>query len=372
MKRIAAKQYSVASELLGRATFKIKLFQKKSHFFICRNASSAPRGYAAVVAEEGNMRDANGNFCLVGDIHEFHEGDVCLIDKQGGIVFLYENSAKGNAILATERCNQRCITCPQPPIAEEEDRTSFNLKLIDLIDADALEIGITGGEPTLIGDKLFLLIKRIKKRQPHAAVTLLTNGVRFAEAAYAAKLAACRHPDLQIDVPIHSDIAEEHNRIAGAETFYQTIRGLHNLAKLKQRIGIRIVVHKQNCRRLPQLAEFIWRNLPFVSQVAFMQMECIGMAEKNFNELWIDPFDFNQPLREAVISLRNRRIRPLIYNSQLCILPEDVRIFAQKTISDWKNVFLPECSGCSLQSSCCGFFDANRNRCSKFIRKIQA
>jgi sulfatase maturation enzyme AslB (radical SAM superfamily) len=139
--------------------------------------------------------------------------------------------------------------CPQPPVESETDKTPFNLKLISLMDKRTREIGITGGEPTLIGDDLFVLIRQIQKYQPKAAISLLSNGVKFADKAYAMRLALCKHHDLQIDVPIFSDIADEHNRIVGAKTFYKTVQGLYNLAVFHQRIGLRIVVHKLTYKR---------------------------------------------------------------------------------------------------------------------------
>ena len=66
---------------------------------------------------------------------------------------------------------------------------------------------------------MFDLIKQIQKYQPKAGINLLTNGVRFADKSYAMKLAMCKHHDLQIDVPIFSGMADEHNRIVGAKTF---------------------------------------------------------------------------------------------------------------------------------------------------------
>ena len=129
---------------------------------------------------------------------------------------------------------------------------------------------------------------------------------------YAAKLAACNHHDLQIDIPIFSDIAAEHNRIVGAKTFYKTVQGLYNLAQFSQQIGLRVVVHKQTYKRLPKLADFIYHNFPFVAQVAFMQMETTGLAEKNLMDLWIDPYDYNRELREAVQLLNDRGITTYI------------------------------------------------------------
>ena len=257
--------------------------------------------------------------------------------------------------------------CPQPPAAEEEDKTPFNLKLISLIDKNTLEVGITGGEPTLIGDKLFDLIKQIQKYQPKAGISLLTNGVKFADKEYAMKLAMCKHHDLQIDVPIFSDIADEHNRIVGAKTFYKTVQGLYNLALFHQRIGLRIVVHKQTYKRLPQLADYIYHNFPFVSQVAFLQMETTGNADTNLEELWIDPYDYNEELKQAVLLLANRGICTRVYNAQLCVLPREIREFAVNAISDWKDTYLPECEGCKLRQQCGGLFASNQKHHSVHI-----
>ena len=244
------------------------------------------------------------------------------------------------------------------------------MKLISLMDKNTHEIGITGGEPTLIGDELFDLIRQIQKYQPRAAISLLTNGVKFADKLYAMKLALCKHRDLQIDIPIFSDIADEHNRIVGANTFYKTVQGLYNLALFNQRIGLRIVVHRQTYKRLPQLADYIYHNFPFVSQVAFMQMETTGNAYKNFDELWIDPYDYNEQLKQAVLSLTNRGIRTLIFNAQLCVLPPEMREFAIPSISDWKDEYLPECDGCKLRERCGGLFASNYELHSAHINPI--
>lgn len=273
--------------------------------------------------------------------------------------------------MATERCNHRCIMCPQPPILQEKDKTPFNLKLISLFDKNTQEIGITGGEPTLIGDNFFTLINHIKKELPHTAISILSNGVKFADKEYAMKLAKCRHQDLQIDIPLFSDIAEEHNRIVGAKTFYKTVQGLYNLALFHQRIGLRMVIHKQTYKRLPQFADFIYHNFPFVAQIAFMQMETTGLAKENFDDLWIDPYDYNDELREAVLLLADRGMKPYIYNAQLCVLPEDIRCYAQQSISDWKDIYISECEGCVLKGQCAGFFESNRQAHSSHIMKIE-
>lgn len=371
MKQIKGKPYNINGDIVGRITFGKNIFSRSNSILVRENVCKKPMGYSATITTGNSVVDNGKPYCIVNSIESFNEGDVVVINTNGEIIFLYEIASKHNAIMATERCNHRCIMCPQPPILQERDKTPFNIKLISLFDKSTEEIGITGGEPTLIGDNLFVLIKHIQKELPKAAISLLSNGVKFADKEFAMKLAKCCHPDLQIDIPLFSDVAEEHNRIVGAKTFYKTVRGLYNLALFRQKIGLRIVVHKQTYKRLPQIADYIYHNFPFVSQVAFMQMETMGLAKENFDDLWIDPYDYNKELREAVLLLADRGMNPFIYNAQLCVLPEDIRCYAQQSISDWKDIYLNECEGCALKGQCAGFFASNKDAHSKHIKPIR-
>ena len=369
MKQVQGTAYNISSDIVGRITFgKVNPFSRSKHILVSKTKKKT-WGYAATICQECSTIAKNA-LCIVNDISSFEEGDIVVINSDGKISFVYEIKSAHNSIMATFKCNHRCIMCPQPPVSKEQDRTDFNLNLISLYDKSTKEVGITGGEPTLIGDNLFKIIKGIQKRLPGAAISILSNGVKFSDKSYARKLALCHHPNLQIDIPLFSDIAEEHNAIVGAPTFYKTVRGLYNLASFRQKIGIRIVIHKKTYKRLPQFAEYIYHNFPFVSQVAFMQMETAGLAKDNLEDLWIDPFEYNKELREAVLLLANRGMNPYIYNSQLCILPEDIRCFAVQSISDWKDIYLPECEGCSLKGECGGFFESNREHHSKYIHII--
>lgn len=371
MKQIQGIPVNIKEDIVGRITFGKNMFQRSNEIWVSKNASNPAFGYVATITANEIITDNGKPCCVVNNINDFHEGDVVVINRHGEIIFAYEIKSNHNAIMATERCNHHCIMCPQPPILQEKDRTPFNLKLISLFDKHTQEIGITGGEPTLIGDNLFVLINYIKKKLPKTAISILSNGVKFADKEYAMKLAKCRHHDLQIDIPLFSDIAEEHNRIVGAKTFYKTVQGLYNLALFHQRIGIRIVIHKQTYKRLPQFADYIYHNFPFVVQVAFMQMETTGLAKENFDQLWIDPYDYNAELREAVLLLADRGMKPYIYNAQLCLLSEDIRCYAQQSISDWKDIYIPECKGCILKGQCAGFFESNRDAHSSHIKKVE-
>lgn len=370
MKQINGKAYNIADEIFGRITFGKNILARKDEILVSKDATSVPMGYTAVITNSNRVKSDKPYICDVEALDEFNEGDIVVINKEGEISFVYEINSVSNSIFVTGRCNHRCIMCPQPPITNEKDRTEFNLRLIELFDKKTEEVGITGGEPTLIGDSLFEIIKQIKKHLPKAAISILSNGVKFADKEYALKLAACNSYDLQVDVPLFSDIAGLHNEIVGAKTFYKTVQGLYNLALYGNKVGIRVVLHKLTYKRLPQLADFIYHNFPFVSQVAFMQMETTGLAEDNIQKLWIDPKDYNKELEEAVRLLSTHGINTYIYNAQLCVLPKELHDFSVKSISEWKDVYLDECSECKLKNSCGGLFESNKRYHSKYIKSM--
>lgn len=367
MKEVQGKSAGIAQTVLGRITLKPRMFGRADYILVCEEAPKRCSGWAAVIAKNA-APDCSGPLCLVPSLEIFCEGDVAAVNPEGRVMEVYEKNSEHNALMLTEQCNHRCLMCPQPLKNEKDDLTAYNLRLIDLIDKGTRELGITGGEPTLVGDDLFLIIEKLKAKLPNTCLTLLTNGVKFANPEYALKLARIQHPDLQIDVPIFSDVASLHNEIVGAKTFYRTVQGLYNLARFNQRVGLRIVLHKLTYRRLPQLAEYIYRNFPFVTQVALMQMENAGLVQDNFERLWIDPFDYNDQLKDAVLLLQQRGLRPVIYNAQLCILPVELRPFAVQSISDWKDIYITECDGCSLRGSCAGFFLSNKKQHSLHIK----
>lgn len=274
-----------------------------------------------------------------------------------------EISSNDNALFVTGQCNNRCLMCCQPPV-KHDDIDFFYEKNISLIDSAPIElptIGITGGEPTLLDDRLFDLIAYIRKRLPNTHIQILSNGRRFADGSYAEHLAQVSEGMVIVGVPFHSDSPIIHDRIAGAENSYnQTLIGLYNLAANNVDIELRVVLTKQNYQRLPQMARFISKNLAFVSTVAFMAMEDIGYTIKNRDLIWIEPQDYILQLRQAVIYLSQLEFDVSIFNLPLCLLPKTLRPFAKQSISDWKNKFLPLCNTCVAKSECCGFFSTSK------------
>ena len=158
-----------------------------------------------------------------------------------------------NALFVTGQCNNHCLMCCQPPV-RKNDIDFFYEKNIRLIDSAPIElptIGITGGEPTLLGERLFDLIAYIRKRLPNTHIQILSNGRRFADGAYAERLAQVAEGMIIVGVPFHSDSPIIHDRIAGAQDAYnQTLLGLYNLAAN----DIDIEPHRSDKAELPTLA----------------------------------------------------------------------------------------------------------------------
>jgi His-Xaa-Ser system radical SAM maturase HxsC len=264
--------------------------------------------------------------------------------------------------------------CSQPPRdIDDSDRIREHLRLVELMDRDVEYLGITGGEPTLLKDDLFALIAKCKQCLPKARLHVLTNGRMFYYESFARKAADVGHPHLTWAIPLYSDIDREHDYIVqGQDAFLQSTTGIYNLARCGQQIEIRIVLHALSYKRLPRLAEFIYKNFPFVSHIALMGLEIVGYAKANLDLLWVDPFDYRDELKEAVSILANRGMHVSIYNHQLCILDESLWEFARKSISDWKNVFLEECGGCDLRNECGGFFASAMIKHSAHIRSMSS
>lgn len=298
---------------------------------------------------------------LSEELSYLDNNDIVKIDYiRGKINVLFRASSQQNSILLTERCNNYCLMCSQPPKANDDSWIMDDVeKLIPLIPKDTTEIGFSGGEPTLDFERFIKIINLAKAYLPKTAIHILSNGRTFKDLCNAKKYSEIKHPDIMIGIPLYSDDPILHDYIVQSKgAFDDTLRGIINLKRLKQRVEIRIVLHKQSVKRLRQLAEYIVRNLIFVDHVAVMGLEMIGFTRANLNDLWIDPYEYKDDLSDFISVLDNYKINSSVYNHQLCILNNDVSHRYRKSISDWKNEYVKECLGCTRISECGGFFSS--------------
>jgi His-Xaa-Ser system radical SAM maturase HxsC len=300
------------------------------------------------------------------------DGDVVAVDRNGFVRTLYRRASPHNFILITEQCNSLCLMCSQPPKTNDDSsRIAEHLRLIDFIDPATRELGFTGGEPTLFRDGFLALVARCRDRLPSTALHVLTNGRMLFYRRFAEKLGAIAHPDLVLGIPLYSDIDTRHDYIVQAPgAFEETVLGLQHLDRYGVRVEIRIVLHALSIPRLPQLAAFIARNFPFASHIALMGLEMFGLVHQHLAELWIDPARYQRELLAATAILRDAGMNVSIYNHQLCVLDPTLHPLARKSISDWKNVYLPACDGCRLMPDCGGFFQSGTKIRSAEIRPV--
>ena len=262
--------------------------------------------------------------------------------------------------------------CPQPPRKDDAHLHQVNRRVISLLPPGAVtHVFFTGGEPALFSDRLVELMTLAKNKFPDAFYDVLTNGILFSDFDLAKKIAQAAPTKTTFCVSLHADVASIHEKMNGADgSFGKVVKGIHNLAKLRQTVEIRPVITKLNYKRLRNMAEFVYRNFPFAAHVAFMGMEIRGEAEKHYDQIWIDPLEYSSALEEAVWDLHRRGINVSIYNIQLCLLPKRMWRFARQSISDWKNDYLDICKNCTVKTRCCGVFTTSGKRQSSQIKPV--
>lgn len=345
--------------------------------YVIDEGEEPPEGFELVVgrADLSELPDGGRFIQLPALLSYLQGGDVISVDELGErIRVLWRHASPHNSVLLTERCDHFCLMCSQPPKERNDDHLLENaFELIRLLPRTTTSIGFTGGEPTLYGQRFLDLMKLCRNLLPFAGVHILSNGRRFEDVAFSQRYAEIQNPNMMLGIPLYGADAALHDYVVQAQgAFDGTLRGILNLGQLRQRIEIRVVIHKQTAPYLVAIAEFIARNLTFVEQVALMGLEPTGFARANLDEVWIDPIDYREELTEAVRRLDRRRIRTLVYNHQLCLIDREVWPFAVRSISDWKNEYHPECLQCSVIDQCGGFFFSARHRMSDHISAVQA
>lgn len=314
-------------------------------------------GVAGILSRKRTLREVLPQIYGLSLDNAVTPGDAICLRPNGQVNVLFRRGASANTLFVTERCNSLCLMCSQPPREVDDDwRISEMIDLLALIDPTLDVLGVTGGEPTLLGSGLIRLLAEARQQLPQTHLHVLTNGRTFSDAAFADLFADIRaHATWAI--PLYGDVARVHDFVVQSPgAFVETMNGLHNLAERGHRIEIRTVLHAQTLPRIVQLARFIHRNLPFATHVALMGLEPMGLARSNKALLETEFSDLSAQIAPAVSLLQQAGLNVSIYNMPLCALQPSLWPFARKSISDWKNEFADACASCSARQECCGFF----------------
>lgn len=261
-----------------------------------------------------------------------------------------------NTFLVTERCDQLCVMCSQPPKQRHVDMFPY-FEAAAMLAPEGATIGISGGEPTLFKTELFGFFERVMHGRPDLRFHVLTNGQHFDEADITALRSLVRDRVVW-GVPLYSSDALVHDEIVGKQGAHdQLLRNLGFLCRTGAQIELRTVLMRPNAADLPVLARFITTMLPFIQTWAIMQLENIGYGRQNWAKLFYDSSSGFDVISRAVDIVNSRGIEARLYNFPLCTVPQAFRHLAPATISDWKRAYLDECDGCILRDRCGGFFE---------------
>jgi His-Xaa-Ser system radical SAM maturase HxsC len=323
-----------------------------------RDVAPGP-GAARLVTEDDEgvaFSSANGLLAIDGVCAAMLDGDVVLVDPQRQWVErLLRAGSQHNTLVVTERCDQLCVMCSQPPKKTHVDRFAL-LEEACLLAAPDLLIGISGGEPTLFKEELLAMVERVLGVRPDLSFHILSNAQHFTEQDIP-RLAAPAFRRVSWGIPIYAATAGLHDAIVvkdGAFTALQ--KGLAALLVAGARVELRTVVVKDNLAALPELARFVAVRLQFVEAWSLMQLEHVGFAKGRWDNLFADHRAAFAPLAEAIDYAILHGVRAQLFNFPRCTVPAAYRSLARASISDWKRKFPNRCAPCREQAQCGGFF----------------
>jgi His-Xaa-Ser system radical SAM maturase HxsC len=323
----------------------------------------AETGFGLNILTHETSDCAWGDYIVVDDTSEIEIGDVIKVDvKANRLVFLFKRNSHTNSLYVTDLCNSHCLMCPQPPKTIDGVDYEELKRLVSLLPSDVEELGITGGEPTVLGTKLQSLLKQIAAKSPDCYVHVLSNARLFSDMNAANGVSGILK-NISFGIPLYAPVAEKHDYIVQSKgAFEETLQGVFNLARHHIPVEIRIVLHKLTVPYLLELAHFIYRNLPFVFQISFMGMEEMGYVKKNWADLWISPVDYQKELVSAVRFLYLRGMNPRVFNLPHCYMDKRLWRFSADSISDFKKTYKKECESCSQKCFCGGLFHYQAER----------
>lgn len=311
----------------------------------------ASSGEANVFASE------NGLFSLEGVAANDLEGDVLLITPETQRAErLLRAGSPHNTLLVTERCDQLCLMCSQPPKKTHDDRFAYLTEACLLAEPEML-IGISGGEPTLYKTELFGMIETVLTARPDLRFHVLSNGQHF-ETTDIARLSQPLWRRVAWGIPLYAANDALHDRIVGKAGGATRLReSFAHLILAGARIELRTVVIRDNLAHLPDLAAFVTAFLPGIEQWSIMQLEHAGFARRRWGELYADHGGQFGPIGAAIDRAELAGIDVRLFNFPRCTVPPSYRPLAVASISDWKRRYADTCASCREAEQCPGFFE---------------
>lgn len=303
----------------------------------------------------------------------FDDGDIVWMDSRHGMLkSILSARANANTLLVTERCDNRCLFCSQPPNEKSDTELYLNAALAILNFDTHGYVGISGGEPTLHKQAFLRLLAVLNQFGNRSKLHILTNGRSFKDGRFAQEVRALlTEREVLWGVPLYGHRSSLHDQLVGAHgAFIDTVDGLLNLCGTGQHIELRIVPTRPNVSHLADIVRFVVTSYPSIAWISIMNLEPKGWARANYDRLYVPVQTQTAHLRSAVGIARMARRAVRLFNYPLCLLPRDLHEHAVKSISDWKNYYPQECDGCRLRERCGGFFASAIDRFREPVKAL--
>ncbi|OGR45291.1 MAG: hypothetical protein A2X35_03330 [Elusimicrobia bacterium GWA2_61_42] len=268
------------------------------------------------------------------------------------------------------KCDNRCVMCANTSAFALNSRRHYFLKRQAVrlerhlrgaaaYSKNARVAGawnLTGGEPTLNPDFL-RTVAYFRRRLPGEPLTVLSNGRRFSDKAFAAAFAAAARPPFTLAVSLHGPAAAAHDAVAGVKgAFAQTLAGLKNIFGLPGApfVEIRVILHKLNYRGLGATLKFIkrsFRGRPY--RVVVMHYEQEGRGARNRARLAVPLSSTARAVNAAARSLAGFS-EARLYHFPLCLLKPGLRRLAVISLPPEDRVYPRPCRACAARTACVG------------------
>lgn len=318
--------------------------------------------------------DIDGPTVVLQD-NSLKEGDVVAVaDHMSHVHVLYRPTDQHHTVFLTNRCNSYCLMCSQPPTRTDDSwLIDEALQVAAHIPDTPKVLGFSGGEPLLLGQRLREILDAYTQLPGGTRYELLSNGRLLANPTVAESVLKGLGSRVTWMVPLYGHADFLHDFVVqSAGAFEETLAGLLTLRRFEQSIQLRIVLIRPVLECLPELCEFISRNLPFVREVALMACEPIGFALANPELTDLDLRDWSGELSKGIRALQRGNIPAILMNAPLCAIPETLWPYAHKSISDWKRKFVEECASCAVRDDCSGLFSWHQpGKQAMKIKKIE-
>jgi His-Xaa-Ser system radical SAM maturase HxsC len=286
--------------------------------------------------------------------------DVFEIWPNGSLHQKYSEKSTDNYFFVTSKCNSNCIMCPSP---EESRRKGVNTAVEDLIELvnhipdNTPHLTITGGEPFMMGDDIFILLEACQKKFKRTQFLLLSNGRAFAIKRIYEQFMEVVPDNMIVAIPIHGSCAVNHDLITQVKgSFEQSIIGIKRLIRSGISVEIRIVVSYLNVFDFSEIAKMIINDLPGVEYISVIAMEMTGNAWKNRTSVWIPYNTAFMHIESGIHEMINNGVDVRIYNFPLCTVDSKYWNICEKSISPDKVRYAEQCEGCKYKETCGGIF----------------